>query len=547
MKRFILLLVTTFFAANASAYLKFSVLDSQQQSTEITLSEQDSKLLIKFSQVIENLVGDIDSKMQSYSIPLPFSKRQLDLILSFLKFENEKDEKLVHRASQLPLETIESLLINSDYLDIDSLQTIFEKALARKITSPAELDKFLQDAAYLKKLRLPDTLRSSIAQAVTQNAWENMFPMLSFLKIENKIISNAGSEILNLAPMGNKLCAMLADAEIRILNLLTGKSSSLTTNQSDLSALVCKNPFAYSSDESGTITIWDLEKLIKLGELKKHSWAVLALALNDDGTFLFSSGKDHAINKWDTQTGKLIATILETPQEEAWALAANDPILFIGLSNGTIKAYDFINDALAYELKEHTKRISKLVLDQSKKILFSADAGGTICASDLEKKELLFRSASDKEINTMAHGADGYLFSGGQDGAIRLWDDKTGQLLFTIAGATPRTISGLVLQDNNGLISGSFDKTIRRWNLEPLKKIIHSLRTNLTLEQALLLAAPGPIDFKKYPHLLKSFKDLDEEIQYLAIESKHVLPPNLSWSAPVLTGYQFLKSLFGNK
>ncbi|MBI2774506.1 WD40 repeat domain-containing protein [Candidatus Dependentiae bacterium] len=547
MKRLILLLITIFFPANASAYLKLSVLDSQQQSNEITLSEQDSKLLIKFSQVIENLVGDIDSKTQSASIPLPFSKRQLDLILSFLKFENEKDEKLVHRASQLPLETIESLLINSDYLGIESLQTIFERALARKITSPTELKKFLRDPSYIKSLRLPDVLRKSLTQEVTKQAWENMLPMLSSLKVENKIIAHEGGEVLSLEATGNKLCASVADGKIRILNLQTGKSSTLTTNPSDFSALVCKNPFAYSSDESGTITVWDLEKLAKLQELKKHSWAVLALTLNNDGTFLFSSGKDHALNKWDTKTGKLIAT-LETPKEYAWALVANDPLLFIGLSDGAIKAYDFINDAPAYELKGHAKRISKLIFDQSKKILFSADAAGIICAWDLEKKEPFFRSSNhDKEINTLAHATDGFLFSGGQDGTIRLWDDKTGQLLFTIASVTPRMISGLALQDNNLLISGSFDKTIRRWNLQSLKKTIHSLRNNLTLEQALMLVAPETIDFKKYPHLLSSFKNLDEEIQCLAIESKHVLPPNLSWSAPVLTGYQFLKSIFGNK
>ena len=90
-----------------------------------------------------------------------------------------------------------------------------------------------------------------------------------------------------------------------------------------------------------------------------------------------------------------------------------------------------------------------------------------------------------------------------------------------------------------------YDKTVRIINLSSFKKKYSIIKTEISLEQALIFAAPSAFDIKKYPSLLQAFKNLNQDLQYNLIESKQVIPPDISWSAPVFTGYKILKRFFG--
>ena len=58
------------------------------------------------------------------------------------------------------------------------------------------------------------------------------------------------------------------------------------------------------------------------------------------------------------------------------------------------------------------------------------------------------------------------LASGSWDKTIRLWDVNTGRHLQTLAGHTDRVYSVVFSSDGRTLASGSYDKTIRLWNVQ---------------------------------------------------------------------------------
>jgi WD40 repeat protein len=55
--------------------------------------------------------------------------------------------------------------------------------------------------------------------------------------------------------------------------------------------------------------------------------------------------------------------------------------------------------------------------------------------------------------------------TGAVDGPIRIWDLATGTCLDTLIGHTDRVDAIAVTPDGKRVISGSFDKTVRVWDL----------------------------------------------------------------------------------
>ena len=81
--------------------------------------------------------------------------------------------------------------------------------------------------------------------------------------------------------------------------------------------------FLFTSGKDGCIIKWDLHSGTKLAtfhklrpgnkgkekavaELPGHSDAVLTLALSDDGRYLASAGKDRRVGVWDVEKGKWV-------------------------------------------------------------------------------------------------------------------------------------------------------------------------------------------------------------------------------------------------
>ena len=111
------------------------------------------------------------------------------------------------------------------------------------------------------------------------------------------------------------------------------------------------------------------------------------LALSPDEQLLFSGSKDGKINEWNAQTGALVRTVTNT-KEDVWALACTESHLFIGLSSGKIVAVARAKDEASYQLLGHSSRITALIFNRSKSILYSSDAGGIINAWDIKNRSV---------------------------------------------------------------------------------------------------------------------------------------------------------------
>ncbi len=102
----------------------------------------------------------------------------------------------------------------------------------------------------------------------------------------------------------------------------------------------------YAGDESGLITVWDLDTRAKLRELRGHADFVTTLALSRSGEMLVSGGLDRSAIIWDLKTGlakptikfeKEVRSVAFSPDSAVVLAAGRDaPIRLIRAASGEV-------------------------------------------------------------------------------------------------------------------------------------------------------------------------------------------------------------------
>src|SRR5262245_60370201 len=175
-----------------------------------------------------------------------------------------------------------------------------------------------------------------------------------------------------------------------------------------------------------------------------------SLAVSPDGKFIATShGNGNTrgqIKLWDAATGKVKLTIEEPKGTRSVAYSADGKIIASGCYDGAIRFYDAEN--------------------------------GTLWAAADEKSG----GHKGNGVNRVVFFKDGkYLASAGLDNMIRIWDvaavvakRKAGEVVAfspvaVFEGHTQGVLSVAASEDGLSLISGSFDKTARVWDVpDPL-------------------------------------------------------------------------------
>ncbi|PLW32011.1 hypothetical protein PCANC_20698 [Puccinia coronata f. sp. avenae] len=256
-------------------------------------------------------------------------------------------------------------------------------------------------------------------------------------------------------------------------NILTGHTDSITCLQFEENLSSPSFPILMTGSWDRTIRVWNAEKQECIQVLSGHTRGVKCLQF--DTNKLISGGMDQVLKLWNWRTGECIRTI-EGHAAGVSCLNFDDQLLASGSADSTIRIWNF-NTGAGYVLRGHQEWVNTVKLDTKS---YTSSSSRTSQATSPAKLKLLY--------------------SGSDDGQIRIWNLATRQTLKILVGHVAQVQSLSLLKSSvdhleDSLISGSLDNCLKLWKV----------KFNI-LRPSSALSSDGP-------HLVNQDDDEEEEVQ----------------------------------
>jgi len=205
-------------------------------------------------------------------------------------------------------------------------------------------------------------------------------------------------------------------------------------------------------------------------EIREHAQGIFAVC--ESKNQIFTCSADGLVVSWDLLTGKQNRFVIKT-SVPAYALAASDHLLFVGLNNGDLHWIDLSSKQEIKFFKQHKNSIFSLLHDGKSNRLISTDSDGYVGIWNIQKMSLdLFFQLPCGKIRATALNQDSKLLAlGGQNGMVYLFETEffNEQHHFF---AHQEGVTAIQFHPNENLIlTGGKDAFLRVWDLSNFEKL----------------------------------------------------------------------------
>ncbi|ETO16698.1 WD-40 repeat protein [Reticulomyxa filosa] len=278
------------------------------------------------------------------------------------------------------------------------------------------------------------------------------------------------------------ICSGSNDNTVRVWNIETNKQIQSFNGHS--SSVFCTkfSPYHYynhhrnvicSSSHDKTICFWDIKDNKQLQVFNGCTGWVGGIEFSpfNGGRYLCSGSYDKTICLWDVETSKLLY-VFKGHEDCVWCVDISP---------------------LQSDNNNNTNKSNSIgVIGGNGYTICSGSFDDTICTWDIETaKQLVLFKGHDGWIRSVKYGSnklrnsDGAntILSGSNDCSVRLWDIRSGQQaqIFKGHSNSVKVVEYSPFVENNSRIggssnvicSGSFDNTIRFWDIRSNKNTLH--------------------------------------------------------------------------
>lgn len=210
-------------------------------------------------------------------------------------------------------------------------------------------------------------------------------------------------------------------ANIHTLSISQEKISSVEINLSG-------EWLAFGASKLGQLLVWEWQSESYVLKQQGHYFDMNTLSYSSDGQYIATGGDDGKIKIWNTVSGFCFVTF-----------------------------------------SEHSSAISAVEFAKQGQVLFSASLDGTVRAFDLVRYRNFrtFTSPSPVQFSSLAVDDSGEVVAAGSTDSFQIfmWSVQTGKLLDVLSGHEGPVSSLAFSPTGNILASGSWDKSVRLWNV----------------------------------------------------------------------------------
>ncbi|MDB9313020.1 WD40 repeat domain-containing protein [Spirulina sp. CS-785/01] len=208
--------------------------------------------------------------------------------------------------------------------------------------------------------------------------------------------------------------------------------------------------------------------------LQGHNTAVSALTFTPESDILISGGSfnDGHLRFWDTQSGGLRGERRSQQSRVASvAISPDGQLLASGGGDAKISLWQWQDRDQERLFIDHSNNILDLTITPNSTVLISGGFDG-IFVWDLRTLRPLYTLARFDPTYSLAIHPNGYILaSGEQEGTIKLWNLRTGQLVAAFPGHQGKVRSLAFTPDGEYLLSGGEDRILKIWDPETQQRL----------------------------------------------------------------------------
>ncbi|GJE96823.1 WD40 and Utp12 domain-containing protein [Phanerochaete sordida] len=222
---------------------------------------------------------------------------------------------------------------------------------------------------------------------------------------------------------------------------------------------------------TGVFGLWEMPAFSNIHTLSISQEKISSVAINPSGEWLaFGARKLGQLLVWEWQSESYVLkqqghyfdmnTLAYAPDGQNVATGGDD---------GKVKVWNTVSGFCFVTFSEHSAAISAVDFAKQGQVLFSASLDGTVRAFDLIRYRNFrtFTSPTPVQFSCLAVDPSGEVVAAGSSDSFEvfLWSVQTGKLLDVLAGHDGPVSSLAFSPTGNLLASGSWDKTVRVWNV----------------------------------------------------------------------------------
>lgn len=343
--------------------------------------------------------------------------------------------------------------------------------------SPKSLQLWSQEGEHLSTLKINqtedvdlidvlqdgDTLVAVLSdQSLLQAAVEE-----GELKKVRDFAGNHGEIIDAVVDGGDRLVIATNSPEIRVLNPLNMLEFSPLVGHTDIVIAIDVNGrWLVSAGKDRSVRLWDLESADCKAVFTGHAGSIGAVAISRSKglpKFILSGSEDQTIKKWAPDGSAEYTRKAHDKDINSLDVTSDDSRFATGSQDKTIKIWNTENGEVIGVLKGHRRGIWNVRFDATGSTLVSGSGDKTVRLWDLHNYTCLrtFEGHTNSVLKVLFYRND-IIASAGGDGLVKMWDTKTAETLGTLDNHEDKVWS--LTKNNEGeLISASGDGVITVW------------------------------------------------------------------------------------
>ncbi|KAF4586029.1 WD40 repeat 2 [Ophiocordyceps camponoti-floridani] len=239
----------------------------------------------------------------------------------------------------------------------------------------------------------------------------------------------------------------------------------------------CKKLVA--GQESGEISVWDIEEEEQIASLSGHEGAVVSVVISPDGQTIYSAAQDGTVRQWDVTSSQQTHSV-SVGEEYLTCLSVS--------SDASRLAVGVKSDVQVFDVPG-LQRVEQPILSHGHQdfvtsLAYSPDQGKLASAS-LDHSCKIWEVGDGKLPEKLLYNLEGHgnlvlcvrwthcgkwLLSSSKDGSVHFWDPATGNAQLSLQGHSNSIIDVSLARDGHRFATAGGDDKIRIWSFGPCEQ-----------------------------------------------------------------------------